>query len=80
MRYCEEVLKSLALPFFCKLNSQIHDPDNIELDHYLFQQDNALSYSSCWTKMVLKNTEIPLLEHIGNLSDMNAIEQAWMPL
>lgn len=35
------VLKPLALPFLAESNSQIYDPDDAELDHYLFQQDNA---------------------------------------
>jgi hypothetical protein len=80
MRYCEEVLKPLLLPFMEELSNQIHDPDDTELDHYLFQQDNASLYASRWTKIVLEEAGIEILEHVGNSPDMNAIEQAWKPM
>jgi len=80
MRYYEEVIKPLLLPFIEELNSQIHNPNNEELDYYLFQQDNAPLHLSRWTQLVLKDIGIKILEHIGNSPNMNAIEQAWMPI
>jgi hypothetical protein len=47
---------------------------------FIFQQDNAPSYASKWTRRYLEKEGIPLLEHIGNSPDMNAIERAWIPM
>ena len=59
-----------------------HDPDTFECDQlpYVFQQDNAPSHASKWTQRRLQKEGIPLLEHIGNSPEMNAIEGVWMPL
>lgn len=80
MQYCEEVLKPLLSPFIEEFSNQIHDPDDTELDRYLFQHDNASSHASRWTKIVLEEAGIEILEHVGKSPDMNAIEQAWMPM
>jgi hypothetical protein len=70
------------IPFYKEITLQDHDPDTFECDRllYLFQQDNAPSHSSKWTLRVLKKAGIPLLEHISNSPDMNAIEGTWMPM
>jgi hypothetical protein len=59
---------------------QRHDPDTFECDPFVFQQDNAPSHASKWTQRRLKKEGIPLLEHIINSPDMNAIEGTWMPM
>ena len=80
IRYTYEVIKPLLIPFYKEITLQDHDPDTFECDRlpFLFQQDNAPSHSSKWTLRVLKKAGIPLLEHIGNSPDMNAIEGTWM--
>ena len=61
---------------------QRHDLDTLECDQpsFVFQQDNAPSHASKWTLRRLEKAGIPLLEHISNSPDMNAIEGAWMPM
>jgi hypothetical protein len=82
LRYTYEVLEPLLIPFWKELMVQRHDPDTFECDQipYYFQQDNAPSHASKWTQRRLQKEGIPLLEHIGNSPEMNAIEGVWMPL
>jgi hypothetical protein len=82
LRYTYEVLEPLLIPFWKELMVQRHDPDTFECDQipYYFQQDNAPSHVSKWTQRRLQKEGIPLLEHIGNSPEMNAIEGVWMPL
>jgi hypothetical protein len=64
------------------LTLQIHEPDEFECDikPFLFLQDGAPSHSSKWTERRLRQEGIPILEHVGNSPDMNAIESGWMPM
>lgn len=80
--YIYEVLEPFLIPFWKEIMLQRHDPDTFECDMlpFVFQQDNAPSHASKWTQRRLKKEGIPLLEHIGNSLDMNAIEGAWMPM
>jgi hypothetical protein len=75
MRYKGEVVKPLVLPFMAGLNKDLPRESQFK-----FQQDNAPSHASKWTRLMLSNAGIQLHEHPGNSPDMNAIEQAWMPL
>lgn len=50
---------------------------HMSLDRY---PEPSLSHSSRWNQAVLKDAGIETLEHIRNSLDMNAIEQAWMPM
>ena len=82
MRYTHECLIPYLIPYIHVLNESIHEPDEFEYDiqRYVFQQDNAPSHASKWTIRKLQQEGILVLEHIGNSPDMNAIEQAWMPM
>jgi len=82
LRYTYEVLEPHLIPFYKEIMLQRHDPDTFKHDQppFLFQQDNAPSHASKWTKQRLKKEGIELLKHIGNSPDMNAIEGAWMPI
>jgi hypothetical protein len=82
LRYTYEVIEPLLIPFYKEIMVQRHDPDTLEPDlpSYVFQQDNAPSHASKWTIRRLQKAGIPLLEHIGNSPDMNAIEGTWMPM
>jgi hypothetical protein len=80
IRYWAEVLEPYLIPFWEEIMVQRHDPDTLDPEPYLFQQDNAPSHASKWTQRRLAKRGIPLLEHIGNSPDMNAIEGAWMPM
>jgi len=68
------------ISFYYKIIKQRHNPDTFECDQpsYFFQQDNAPSHASKWTLCCLKQEGIPVLEHVGNSSDIGAIEGAWM--
>jgi hypothetical protein len=76
LRYTYEVLEPLLIPFWKEFMVQRHDPDTFECDQlsYLFQQDNAPSHASKWIQRRLQKEGIPLLKHIGNSPEMNAIE------
>ena len=82
IRYTYEVIEPYIIPFWKEITLQDHDLDTFECDKlpYVFQQDNAPAHASKWTLRALKKAGIPLLEHIGNSPDMNAIEGAWMPM
>jgi hypothetical protein len=82
IRYTYECVIPLLLPFIREINLQIHNPDELEYDipKFIFQQDGAPSHASKWTTRVLKKAGIPILEHVGNSPDLNAIENAWMPI
>jgi hypothetical protein len=81
MRYREEVVKPLVIPFMAEIDLQRpYDPDNLDIPSFIFQQDNAPSHKSHWTLEMLYNAGIEILEHPGNSPDMNAIEKAWMPM
>jgi hypothetical protein len=43
-----------------------HDPDNLDIPGFIFQQDNAPSHKSHWTLEMLHNAGIEILEHPGN--------------
>jgi hypothetical protein len=79
MRYREEVVKPLVIPFMAEIDLQRpHDLDNLDIPGFIFQQDNAPLHKSHWTLEMLHNASIEILEHPGNSPDMNAIEKAWM--
>ena len=61
---------------------QIYEPDTFSTDiiPFSFQQDNAPSHASKWTRRRLEKEGIPIHKHIGNSPDMNAIESTWMPM
>ena len=82
LRYTYEVLEPLLILFWQELMAQRHEPDEFKYDilPYVFQQDNAPSYASKWTQRRLEKEGIPVLEHIRNSPEMNAIEGVWMPL
>jgi transposase len=73
MRYDQEVVVPLVIPFINYLNSLPEGP-------FVFQQDNAPSHGSQYTLLLLEQAGFLLHEHPGNSPDMNAIEQAWMPM
>jgi transposase len=75
IRYKEEVIRPLVIPFMQKLNEN-QAPDS----QFKFQQDNAPSHNSEWMLQLLQKAGIQLHEHPGNSPDMNAIEKAWMPM
>jgi hypothetical protein len=70
------------IPFWKEIQLQRHNPDEFEYDipDYQFLQDGAPSHASKWTQRKLRKEGIPIVEHIGNSPDMNAIEGAWMPM
>jgi hypothetical protein len=77
MRYREEVVKPLVIPFIAEIDLQRpHDLNNLDIPGFIFQQDNALSHKSYWTLEMLHNASIEILEHPGNSPNMNAIEKA----
>jgi hypothetical protein len=82
MWYGHEVIKPFLVPFYHEITLQDHNPDTFECDRipFVYLQDNAPSHSSRWTTRLLKEEGIPVLEHIGNSADMNAIEGQWMPM
>jgi hypothetical protein len=82
MRYTYEVIEPHLIPFWEEIQVQRHDPDEFECNYPTFQflQDGAPSHASRWAQRRLKKTGIPIIEHIGNSPDMNALEGAWMPM
>ena len=58
----------------------MHNPNELNPRPFVFQQDNAPSYTSKWTLCQLAQDGIKVLEHVSNSPDMNAIEGAWMPM
>jgi hypothetical protein len=74
MRYNQEVIVPLVIPFMDRLNAL---PD---LPPFVFQQDNAPSHISQYTLLLLEQQGYIIHEHPGNSPDMSAIEQAWMPM
>ena len=81
-RYTYEVIEPKLIPFWHEIQRQRHNPDELEynIPSFQFLQDGAPSHSSQWTTRRLKKEGIPIIEHIGNSPDMNAIEGAWMPM
>gem|GEM_PF-6661733 len=75
MRYCEEVLKPILIPWLQDLNKERGPGNSI-----IFQQDNAPSHTSKWTLQLLADSGIEVLEHPANSPDMNAIEGVWEPM
>jgi hypothetical protein len=70
------------VPFYYEITLQDHNPDTFDCDQipFVFLQDNTPSHISKWTIRQLEKEGIPLLEHIGNSTDINAIEGQWIPM
>lgn len=81
IRYREEVVKPLVIPFIAEIDLQRpYDPNNLDIPGFIFQQDNAPSHKSYQTLEMLYNAGIEILEHPSNSPNMNAIKKAQMPI
>lgn len=71
MRYREEVLKPLFIPFVTHLK--------VDFPHIQFiaQEDNASAHASKWCKEVWEATGITRLEWPANSPNLSAIEPPW---
>jgi DDE superfamily endonuclease len=81
VRYKDEVLKPLVIPFMQWVEEKRRKhPEKYGTQSFIFQQDNAPAHNSHWCKEYLEQAGIELFEHPGNSPDMNAIEKTWMPM
>jgi len=70
MRYTEEVLKPILIPWIQNLNKN----RPIGTPNFVFQQDNAKPHVCKWTLEVLAKAGIEILPHPGNSPNINAIK------
>lgn len=80
IQFTYETIKPLLIPFYHEITAQVQNPDELNPRPFVFQQDNAPSRASKWTLRRLEQEGIEVLEHVGNSLDMNAIEDAYMPM